>query len=118
MARDREKNRSRNDELREHLLGGGTIASPKIAALDLSTLRRLIERLARYRGFSETSDQFDDHAFGAFDFESATVVFKIEVISFAPPPSSRSSIIDLDERVMTIMLAEEYGLPGCPENEV
>lgn len=54
--------------------------------------------MASYRRFSDASDGFDDHAFGAFDFENATVVFKIEVISFVPPPSSRSSIIDLDER--------------------
>lgn len=74
--------------------------------------------MASYRRFSDASDGFDDHAFGALDFENATAVFKIEVTSLARASSSRSSITDLDDRVMTIMLAEEYALRGCPENEV
>lgn len=81
----------RADELLEYLLGGATVASPKIAALDLPTLHQLISQLARYDDFSETVGRFDDHAFGMFDFQGATIVFKIEMTSLAAVGQSRSN---------------------------
>ncbi|MBR0904559.1 DUF3768 domain-containing protein [Bradyrhizobium liaoningense] len=108
MTRDPKRDRSRNEELREYLLGGATVASPKIAALDLPTLRQLISQLARYDDFSETVGRFDDHAFGMFDFQGATIVFKIEMTSLAGVGQSRSTPFAKADRIMTIMFAEEY----------
>lgn len=107
MTRDSTPSRLRNDELRRHLLGGGTVASPKIAALDLPTLRRLISQLAEYDDFSETARK--DHAFGAFDFQGVTIVFKIEAVSLVAPGRLRLPASTEAERVMTIMF-EEYAV--------
>lgn len=116
MSDDRKIRRRLNDELRVHLLGGGTLVSPKIAALDLPTLRRIIEQLALYDDFCEATDPSGEHASGAFDFEGATVIFEIVVepikealeTSLFEPPGA--------ERLMTIMLAEEYALLTCNES--
>lgn len=83
------------------------VASSKIASFDLAKLRKLIDRLARYRDFSQAIDPSGEHAFGVFDLEGATVVFQI-----AMEPATRSASWSSEpspaERVLTIMLAEEY----------
>lgn len=107
MSRDRTINRRLNDELRVHLLGGAVIASSKIASLDLAKLRKLVGRLARYRDFSRALDPTGEHAFGVFDFEGATIVFQITTEPTTRLPSAPTELVPA-ERILTIMLAEEY----------
>jgi hypothetical protein len=107
VSRDSKINRLHNDELREHLLGGGTLVSPKIAAFALPKLRRLVEQLAKYDDFPRTIDLTGEHAFGTFDFEGATVVFEIIVRpskarlrSFESAGGERLMIVTLDDESM------------------
>jgi len=90
-----------------HLLGGAVIASSKIASLDLAKLRKLVGRLARYRDFSRALDLTGEHAFGVFDFEGATIVFQITTEPTTRLPSAPTELVPA-ERILTIMLAEEY----------
>lgn len=75
MPRGRRPIAKLNDELRMHLLGGGALLSPKIAAFDVPKLQRFSERLAVFDGFSEELDRPGDHSIGAFDFEAAMIIF-------------------------------------------
>jgi hypothetical protein len=111
MCDDRSVTAELNDELRQYPLGGGTLVSAKIAAFDIPRLKRLVEALARFDGYCQEVDQSGEHAMGFFDFEAVTVVFKIEARALSTDGlGSRSAERELTDRVMTIMLAEEYVL--------
>jgi len=108
MARDRIINRRQNDELRMHLLGGGTLVSQAIVAFNLPKLCRLLEQLAKYEGFCATTDPSGEHAFGVFEFEGTKIVFKIESDILSSQLVSSGGTLMPTERILTIMLAEEY----------
>lgn len=108
---DLKANRLRNDELRQYLLGGAILASSKIAALELSRLSKLIERLAQHDDFSETADCFNEHAFGIFDFEGATIVFRIETTSLTAQPNGQLPSSDCAEQVIKIIVRRGIRAP-------
>ena len=101
--------RALNDELRQHLIGGLAVMTPGVMALGGSAVERIIKTLAVYDDFHQANDPHQEHDFGEFDFEGATIFFKIDYLgraltSHSPDPSDPS----LTERVITIMLASEY----------
>ena len=98
-----------NDELRKHLIGGGAVMTPGIASLGPEAVKRLVQTLSTYSDFCAANDPYSEHDFGAFDFDGHRVFFKIDyydksLTSHSPDPSDPS----VTERVITIMLAEEY----------
>lgn len=109
MSTDRDSIRVLNDNLRRHLLGGGAVMTPGIAALGPEAVMRLVQTIAVYDGFCEANDPYGEHDFGAFDFEGTPVMFKIEYydknLEFGSANPADPSVT---ERVITIMLAEEY----------
>jgi hypothetical protein len=106
---DTDSIRALNDELRQHLLGGGAVMTPGIAALGQEAVARLAQTIAVYDDFSEANDPHGEHDFGAFDFDGVPVIFKIDYydkkLEFGSPNPADPSVT---ERVITIMLAEEY----------
>ena len=59
--------------------------------------------------FSERNDPFDEHDFGAIEYEGNTVFWKIDyfdldLMNYSPDPSD----LNVTRRVLTIMLGEEY----------
>lgn len=106
--------RALNDELRRHLLGGGALASPKLATLDHRTLQSIVERLARFDEFLSYGS-LHNHDFGAFDFEGATIVFTIDCqAQDRRDPSPNDSNELQQELIITLMFAEEYALLAKP----
>ena len=109
MSNDREKIRALNDELRDHLLGGGAVITPAIAALGQAAVQRLVQTISIFDDFCAANDPYGEHDFGVFDFEGQRIMFKIdyydkELAHQSPDPSDPS----LTERIITIMLADEY----------
>jgi hypothetical protein len=106
---DTDRIRILNDELRQHLLGGGALMTPGIAALGPEAVTRLIQTIATFDDFCTANDPYGEHDFGAFDFEGTPVMLKIDyfdrTMSFHSPDPADPT---LTERVITIMLAEEY----------
>ena len=101
--------RALNDELRRHLLGGTAVITPGIAALGQQAVDRIVKTIAVYDDFCHANDPHQEHDFGAFDADGHTVMFKIDyydrtLTGHSPDPADPS----VTERVMTIMLAEEY----------
>lgn len=101
--------RELNDELRQHLIGGGAVITPGIAALGQEAVERIVQTIAVYDDFCHANDPHEEHDFGSFDAEGKTVFFKIDYYdrSFeyhSPDPANPS----VTERVITIMLADEY----------
>jgi hypothetical protein len=109
MSKDRDSIRALNDNLRRYLLGGGAVMTPGIAALGPEAVARLVQIIAVYDGFCENNDPYGEHDFGAFDFDGVPVMFKIDYydkrLEFGSPDPADPSVT---ERIITIMLAEEY----------
>ena len=101
--------RALNDDLRQHLIGGGAVITPGIAALGWEAIDRIVKTIAVYDDFCHGNDPYGEHDFGAFEAEGKTIFFKIDyydeaLAGHSPDPADSS----VTERVITIMLAEEY----------
>jgi Protein of unknown function (DUF3768) len=101
--------RALNDELRQHLLGGLAVITPGVAALGQEAVERIVKTIAVYDDFCHANDPHEEHDFGAFDADGHRIFFKIDYFDktltyHSPDPSDPS----VTERVITIMLAEEY----------
>jgi hypothetical protein len=109
MSTDRNRVRALNDELRQHLLGGGAVMTAGIAALGAEAVGRLVQTISIFDDFCAANDPYGEHDFGAFDFDGTPVMFKIDYydksLEFASPDPADPTVT---ERIITLMLAEEY----------
>jgi hypothetical protein len=109
MSTDTDCIRSLNDELRQHLYIGGAVITRGVASLGAETVNRLVNAIATFNDFSAVNDPHGEHDFGTFDFEGTAIIFKIDYydkdLQFCSPDPADPSVT---ERVITIMLAEEY----------
>jgi Protein of unknown function (DUF3768) len=100
--------RALNDELRHNLPNGHTVITAGIAALGPEAVARIVKTIAVY-DFCHANDPYGEHDFGSFEADGHRIFFKIDYFDKAlnahsPDPSDPS----VTERVITIMLAEEY----------
>jgi uncharacterized protein DUF3768 len=70
---------------------------------------RLVKTIGVFDDFCHANDPHEEHDFGAFDADGHRVFFKIDYLDktltyHSPDPTDPS----VTERVITIMLAEEY----------
>jgi hypothetical protein len=109
MSLDTDRIRLLNDNLRRHLYSGGAIMTPGIAALGGEAIGRLVNAIATFDDFCTANDPHGEHDFGAFEFDGIPVFFKIDYydkdLSFHSPDPADATVT---ERIITIMLAEEY----------
>ena len=101
--------RGLNDELRRNLPNGHAVMTTGVAALGPEAVARIIKTVAVYDDFCHANDPYEEHDFGSFEADGAVIFFKIDYYDKAlachsPDPSDPS----VTERVITIMLAEEY----------
>jgi len=101
--------RELNDDLRKYLIGGGAVITPGIAALGQEAVERIVQTVAVFDDFCHANDPYEEHDFGSFEAEGETIFFKIDYFDrtltyHSPDPADPS----VTERVITIMLADEY----------
>ncbi len=101
--------RALNDDLRQHLIGGGAVITLGVAALGQEAVERIVQAVAAFDDFCHANDPYEEHDFGSFEAEGKTIFFKIdyfdrELSMHSPDPADPS----VTQRVITIMLAEEY----------
>src|SRR5271167_3464484 len=101
--------RALNDELRQHLIGGLAVITPGVAALGQEAVARIVKTIAVYDDFCHANDPYEEHDFGSFEADGQTIFFKIDYYDrtmtvHSPDPADPT----VTERVITIMLAEEY----------
>ena len=80
-----------------------------VAALGPEAVARIVKTIAVYDDFCHADDPYEEHDFGSFEVDGALIFFKIDyfdkaLVAHSPDPSDPS----VTERVITIMLAEEY----------
>ena len=101
--------RTLNDELRQYQLGGLAVITPGVAALGQAAVERIVKTIAVYDDFCHANDPHEEHDFGSFEADGQTIFFKIDyfdtTLTYHSPDPSDSSVT---ERVITIILAEEY----------
>jgi Protein of unknown function (DUF3768) len=109
MISKTEQIRALNDELRQNLTVGTAFITAGVAALGPDAVARIVKTIAVYDDFCHANDPHEEHDFGSFDVDGQTIFFKIDYFDKAltfhsPDPTDQS----VTERVITIMLAEEY----------
>jgi len=109
MTNQAQQIRALDDDLRKHLNGGSAVMTPGIAALGQEAIDRIVETIAVYDDFCHANDPWEEHDFGEFEAEGEKIFFKIDyydktLIYHSTDPADPS----VTERVITIMLAEEY----------
>jgi hypothetical protein len=109
MSSDTDRIRTLNDELRQYFSHGKAVMTPGIAALGSDAIQRLVQTIAVFDDFCTANDPHGEHDFGAFEFDGTPVMFKIDYFDkdlnlHSPDPANPS----VTERVITLMLAEEY----------
>ena len=101
--------RALNDELRQHLPTGIAVMTPGVAALGQVVIDRIVKTIAVFDDFCHANDPYEEHDFGSFEADGHNIMFKIDyydkTLTYHSPDPSDPSVT---ERVITIMLAEEY----------
>ena len=109
MDTETQRIRALNDKLRQHLPCGTAVMTPGVAALGQQAVDRIVKTIAVFDDFSHANDPHQEHDFGSFDAEGETIMFKIDyydkTMTYHSPDASDANVT---ERVITIMLAQEY----------
>ncbi len=109
MHNQTDRIRELNDQLRTTLTGGRVLITPGVAALGSESVERVVKAITAFDNFCNENDPYTEHDFGALDVEGKKVFFKIDYYdksfrAHSPDPSDPA----VTERVITLMLAEEY----------
>src|SRR3982074_309768 len=81
----------------------------RFAALGKEAVQRIVKTIEVYDAFCNANDPHQEHDFGAFDADGKRVFFKIDYYDpTLTVHSAPSSDPDVTQRVITVMLAEEY----------
>lgn len=101
--------RKLNDAFRLSMTGGTVVITAGIAALASNVQLQIIEAVKSFDVFTEDNDPWGEHDMGAFQIEGRRIFFKIDYYDLtrsmhAEDPTNPATT----ERVLTIMLAEEY----------
>ncbi len=109
MNLNTERIRALNDELRRNLPSGHAVMTAGVAALGPEAVARIVKTIAVYDDFCHANDPYAEHDVGSFEADGHLIYFKIDyynktLSAHSPDPSDPS----VTERVITIMLAEEY----------
>jgi len=109
MTANADRIRALNDNLRRNMVGGSAVMTPSIAALGPDFVERAFKTLAAFDDFHHANDPHEEHDFGIFEVDGLHLMFKIDYYEKSLNYHSLDpSDPDVTERVITLMLAEEY----------
>ena len=96
-----------NDHARKSLTGCRLMITAGIQAL--GGIEDIISKVQSFDDFTDTNNPYQEHDFGSFEFAGKRIFWKFDyydqsMTAASPNPADLS----ITERVLTIMLAEEY----------
>lgn len=101
--------RELNDQLRRNGVGGRVLITRGVAALGSAGVCRVMAAVANFDNFTEDNDPWGEHDCAVLTVENRRIIFKIDYYDleqrFHSPDASDPAVT---QRVMTVMLAEEY----------
>jgi len=103
------KIRELNDNLRQNFSGGRVLITRGVAELPIDKQLEITEKVRNFSDFNKDNDPNGEHDFGAFDVDGVTYFWKIDYYDvdyqyLSLDPSDET----ITNRVLTVMLAEEY----------
>jgi hypothetical protein len=109
MTTKTEQIRVLNDQLRQNFSEGTAVLTCGIAVLGAEAVARIVKTIAIFDDFCHANDPHQEHDFGSFEADGHVIFFKIDyydktLTGHSPDATDKS----VTERVITIMLAEEY----------
>lgn len=105
----RERIRILNDQLRTQGLGGSIMITQGIQSLSPDTLAKVMPTIRQFNSFSEDNDPYGEHDCAAIEVDGQRIFWKIDYYDKSMRGgSSDPADPKITERVMTVMLAEEY----------
>jgi len=109
MTTKTEQIRALNDQLRQNISKGRALITCGVAALGAEAVARIVKTIMVYDDFCHANDPHEEHDFGAFDADGSVIFFKIDYYDGTlSQHSTDPADPNVTERMMTIMLAEEY----------
>ena len=101
--------RALNDALRHNLPNCHAVLTTGVVALGPEAIARIVKTIEVYDDFRHANDPYQEHDFGSFEADAQMIFFKIDYYDkdlkyHSPDPADPT----VTERVITIMLAEEY----------
>ena len=103
------KIRDLNDAFRQTLTGGSLMITAGVMALETIAQGRIIDAVRTFTAFDDGNDPYGEHDFGSVEIDDERLFFKIDYYDLTramhSPDAANPAVT---ERVMTIMLADEY----------
>ena len=101
--------RELNDRLRRQGIGGRVMITPGIQALGPDGVREVLTAVARFDDFTEDNDPWGEHDCAVLTVAGHRIIFKTDYydreLRWHSPDASDPAVT---ERVLTVMLSEEY----------
>jgi Protein of unknown function (DUF3768) len=101
--------RKLNDTFRRTLSGGAVLLAASIAGMPVSQQASIMAAVQAFDAFTADNDPYGEHDFGSLEFGGETIFFKIDYYDLTKAMHSPDEADpEVTERVLTIMLADDY----------
>lgn len=98
-----------NDNFRKSFIGGQVLLTAGIAAMSSEDKANIVSMVQNFNDFTEDNNVYGERDFGSFDYKGEKILWKIDYYDLNHKYMSEDpSNPDITNRVLTIMLAEEY----------
>ena len=98
-----------NDNFRKTFIGGRVMLTSGIRAKTQDEIAEILEKVRSFDNFTTDNDPYGEHDFGSFDYKGQKIFFKIDYYDLNYEYMSENpSDPAITNRVLTIMLADEY----------
>ena len=99
-----------NDNFRKTFTGGQVLLTAGIDSMDAEDVANILQLVQNFTDFTPDNDPYGEHDFGSFMYNGNKIFWKIDYYDrfnthFA---SENPANPDITNRVLTIMMAEEY----------
>ena len=98
-----------NDNFRKTFTGGQVLLTAGIDSMSMDDKANILSKVRNFNDFTEDNDPYGEHNFGLFDYKGNKIFFKIDYYDLNYEFISKNPANpDITNRVLSIMLAEEY----------